>query len=155
METLILEVTTAAEIFLYQRDPSTQYVTDSGYDLIMPANVTLPANSTTLVDLLVRCELRGSEPHGYYLMPRSSIYKTPLRLANSIGLIDYNYRGTLKVAIDNRSAEPYEIKRGDRLFQLVMPSAQPFKVVLGTVNQSTDRGAGGFGSTDARNKTVA
>ena len=146
METIVLEVTSADQLKYYQF-AAHNYATDSGYDLYIADTETLPPNSTTLVDLRVRCQLKGSQVHGYYLMPRSSIYKTPLRLANSIGLIDYNYRGTLKVALDNRSSEPYEIKTGERLFQLVMPNAAPFKVELGTVNQSTDRGSGGFGST--------
>lgn len=148
METIILEVNSADQLSFYQFK-SSQYATDSGYDLYIATTETLPPNSTTLVDLRVRCQLKGPTVHGYYLMPRSSIYKTPLRLANSIGLIDYNYRGTLKVAIDNRSSEPYEIKIGDRLFQLVMPNAAPFQVEMGTVNQATDRGIGGFGSTNA------
>jgi dUTP pyrophosphatase len=153
MDSLILEVVSADLVMMYQ-NASHNYATDSGYDLYCPETVTLPANSTTLVDLMVRCQLNSSTVHGYYLLPRSSIYKTPLRLANSVGLIDYNYRGTLKVALDNRSSEPFEIKRGDRLFQLAMPSLAPFKVVLGSVNQATDRGSGGFGSTDRKN-TIA
>jgi dUTP pyrophosphatase len=148
METVVLEVS-SADLLKYYQFKATNYSTDSGYDLFIPNTQILPPQSTTLVDLMVRCRLKGPTVHGYYLMPRSSISKTPLRLANSIGLIDYNYRGTLKVAIDNRSLEPYEIKGGDRLFQLVMPNLAPFQVELGTVNQATDRGIGGFGSTNA------
>jgi dUTP pyrophosphatase len=148
METVVLEVS-SADLLKYYQFKATNYSTDSGYDLFIPNTQSLPPQSTTLVDLMVRCQLKSSAVHGYYLMPRSSISKTPLRLANSIGLIDYNYRGTLKVAIDNRSLEPYEIKGGDRLFQLVMPNLAPFQVELGTVNQATDRGIGGFGSTNA------
>jgi dUTP pyrophosphatase len=153
MDSITLEVVSADLIMLYQ-GASHNYETDSGYDLYCPETLTLPPQSTTLVDLMVRCELKSSTVHGYYLLPRSSIYKTPLRLANSVGLIDYNYRGTLKVALDNRSSEPFTLKRGDRFFQLTMPSLAPFKVTLGTVNQVTDRGAGGFGSTDRKN-TIA
>ena len=153
MDSIILEVVSADLIMMYQ-GASHNYETDSGYDLYCPETLSLPPTSTTLVDLMIRCQLKSSTIHGYYLLPRSSIYKTPLRLANSVGLIDYNYRGTLKVALDNRSSEPFEIKRGDRLFQLAMPSLAPFKVVLGSVNLGTDRGSGGFGSTDKKN-TIA
>jgi dUTP pyrophosphatase len=148
MDTIILEVGDASLISYYQTSKS-NYATDSGYDLFIPNSMTLPPNSTTLVDLLVRCQLQSTQTHGYYLYPRSSISKTPLRLANSVGIIDFNYRGSLKVAIDNRSSEPYEIKGGDRLFQLCMPDLRPFKVVLGNVNKNTDRGEGGFGSTNS------
>ena len=153
MDTIILEVGDAGLLSFFQSTVH-NYATDSGYDLYIPHTMTLEPNSTTLVDLRVRCQLQASEQnsHGYYLYPRSSISKTPLRLANSVGIIDFNYRGTLKVAIDNRSAEPYEIQGGDRLFQLCMPDLRPFKVVLGSVNKNTDRGEGGFGST---NKVVS
>jgi dUTP pyrophosphatase len=154
MDTIILEVGDAGLISFYQSTVH-NYATDSGYDLYIPNTMILPANSMTMVDLRVRCQLEPVDSqniqniHGYYLYPRSSISKTPLRLANSVGIIDFNYRGTLKVAVDNRSAEPYEIKGGERLFQLCMPDLRPFKVVLGTVNKNTDRGEGGFGSTNS------
>ena len=43
------------------------------------------------------------EPTGYYSYPRSSISKTPLLLANNVGIIDSGYRGNIKVAFDNYS----------------------------------------------------
>ena len=81
MTTIILEVVSADLIMLYQNE-SHNYATDSGYDVYIPETQTLPANSTTLVDLRIRCELKADSVHGYYLYPRSSISKTPLRLAN-------------------------------------------------------------------------
>ena len=45
---------------------------------------------------------------------RSSISKTPLRMSNSIGLIDGGYRGELKVYVDNISDDPFELKKGNR-----------------------------------------
>jgi dUTP pyrophosphatase len=122
------------------------YATDSGFDLICPTDLVVPAGETVFVDLGIRCQLEGAT-HGYYLYPRSSLSKTPLRLANSVGIIDAGYRGTLKAAVDNRSGEAYAIKKGDRLFQICMPSLEPFRVVFGTVDRVTERGEGGFGST--------
>jgi dUTP pyrophosphatase len=126
----------------------TNYRTDSGFDLFMPTNVTVPGRTTMMLDLGVRCQPSGTS--GYYLYPRSSISKTPLRLANSVGIIDASYRGTLKVVVDNNSDEPVRIKKGDRLFQLCMPNLEPFDVVFGPVNRLTERGEGGFGSTDVK-----
>ena len=123
------------------------YNKDSGFDLFMPANITIPGRTSAVIDLGVRCEYNGSS--GYYLYPRSSISKTPLRLANSVGIIDNGYRGTLKVVVDNISDEVCRVKRGDRLFQLCIPSLEAFHVVFGTVNRVTERGEGGFGSTNA------
>jgi dUTP pyrophosphatase len=123
------------------------HATDSGFDLYCPADLVVPAGATVFVDLGVRCQLEGAR-HGYYLYPRSSLSKTPLRLANSVGIIDAGYRGTLKAAVDNRSTEDYIIKKGDRLFQVCMPTLEPFEVRFANVERETERGEGGFGSTD-------
>ena len=122
------------------------YRTDSGFDLFMPVETVIPPRSTTLLDLRVRAEFLRLES-GYYLYPRSSIFRTSLRLANSVGIIDAGYRGTLKVAVDNIRDEPYMIRRGDRLFQICQPSLKPFDVEFGQVNRDTERGEGGHGST--------
>jgi hypothetical protein len=73
----------------------------------------------------------------YMLVPRSSIVKTPLRLANSIGIIDSGYRGNIMACVDNidtlvedEELEYYQIKQGDRLFQIVHPSLEGIKVEL-------------------------
>ena len=79
--------------------------------------------------------------------------KTPLRLANSVGLIDEGYRGELLVCVDNHSDFDFQIPQGGLFFQLCAQDYIPFaKVVL--VDSLNDlpsardtRGAGGFGST--------
>lgn len=132
---------------LYAAVVKPAYSRDSGYDLFMPSDIVVPGKALGfMIDLGVRCEYNRTS--GYYLYPRSSLSKTPLRLANSVGIIDNGYRGTLKVAVDNHSTEPVRIKKGDRLFQLCIPSLESFKVFLGTVNRGTERGEGGFGSTN-------
>ena len=122
------------------------HLTDSGFDLVCPAEVIVPARSTVFVDLGVRTMREGSNC-GYYLYPRSSLSKTPLRLANSVGIIDAGYRGTLKAAVDNTSDTDYTIRRGDRLFQICLPTLEPFSVLFASVARDTARGEGGFGST--------
>ena len=84
----------------------------------------------------------------YYVYPRSSIYKTPLRLANCTGIIDAGYRGELMAVFDNISDEGYELKPYTRLLQACSPDLSPFSVVI--VNKdfdTTTRGEGGLGST--------
>lgn len=121
---------------------------DSGFDLFCPDDCIVPSNARSfMIDLKIRCELKGTDVHGYYLYPRSSISKTSLRQCNSVGIIDFGYRGTIKVFVDNLSDEPFTIRKGTRLFQLCMPSLRPFTVEYGTVNRNTTRGDGGFGST--------
>ncbi len=84
----------------------------------------------------------------YYVYPRSSIYKTPLRLANCTGIIDAGYRGELMAVFDNISDEGYELKPYTRLLQACAPDLMPFSVR--TVDKDfnmTTRGEGGLGST--------
>ena len=80
-------------------------------------------------------------------MPRSSISKTPLRLCNSIGLIDAGYRGEIMAAVDNIKEEDYTIDFGQELFQIVAMDGSPLTFELVDTLSQTDRGDGGFGST--------
>jgi len=122
------------------------YASDSGFDLYVPADITVQPGETATIDHAVICEPKFAG--GYYLYPRSSISKTPLRLANSVGIIDNGYRGSIMAKVDNRSAEPFTIKRGERLFQLCHPSLLPLTVrIVESASKNTERGAGGFGST--------
>ena len=82
------------------------------------------------------------------IFPRSSMgAKTPLRLCNSIGLVDPEYTGELLLFVDNMSDEPYEIKKGDRLVQLVGPSHEFPRVILVEKLKITDRNTNGIGSS--------
>jgi len=129
----------------------TNYNTDSGYDLYCPETVLVPPHSVGTLDFKIRCSPNFQKLSGYYLYPRSSISKTPLMMANSVGIIDYGYRGNIMAKVYNTSSETYEVKKGEKLFQLCMPSLEPFSVVFVTELDSTERGTGGFGSTS---KTV-
>jgi len=80
-------------------------------------------------------------------MPRSSIAKTPLRLSNSIGLIDSGYRGEIMAAVDNIKTEDYTVEPGQRLFQLVAMDGASIHFELVDELSETTRGSGGFGST--------
>jgi dUTP pyrophosphatase len=122
--------------------------TDSGYDLFCPETVVVPPKALGFtIDFKIRCSPEFEYPCGYSLEPRSSISKTPLRMSNSRGIIDYEYRGNIMAKVDNHSNEPFEIKAGERLFQLLMPTLVPFDVSFVDTLDSTARGTGGFGST--------
>jgi len=123
------------------------YGTDSGYDLYCSENVTVPPNSTATLDFKIKCSPQFPKVSGYYLYPRSSISKTPLMMANSVGIIDYGYRGNIMAKVFNTSSSAYEVKRGERLFQLCLASLEPFKVEFVASLDVTERGEGGFGST--------
>ncbi len=83
---------------------------------------------------------------GFMLVPRSSITKTPLRLSNSMGIIDPDYRGEIQARVDNLSNNIFEID-GQSLFQLVWGDLSPMKVQFVDSLPETARGSGGFGST--------
>ena len=124
---------------------------DSGIDLFTPETITVQPGETVKINLQIKCEaLHDTDENrnvSYYLYPRSSIVKTPLRMSNSVGIIDAGYRGEIIACVDNIKNEPYTITQGDRLFQICAGNLEPieFKVVEELSN--TQRGSGGFGST--------
>ena len=127
---------------------SAAYAGDSGVDLFFPKGVVVKAKSSVLIDLEVKCEILCSGKNlGYYMYPRSSISKTPLRMSNSVGIIDAMYRHTLKVAVDNISDSDYYIYRGERLFQICNAQLSPMEVTL-KKTEPTTRGEG-FGSSNS------
>jgi dUTP pyrophosphatase len=89
------------------------------------------------------------EGHVGLLFPRSSIVKTLLSLANSVGVIDSGYRGEVKVVFDPgpRPKKNYEV--GDRIAQLIILPFPKIEPEESTELSSSDRGSGGFGSTGA------
>ncbi|MBT88567.1 MAG: deoxyuridine 5'-triphosphate nucleotidohydrolase [Candidatus Marinimicrobia bacterium] len=118
---------------------------DAGIDLFVINEQTIKAGESTFIHLQIACENTENKP--YLVMPRSSIAKTPLRLSNSIGLIDGGYRGEIMAAVDNIKTEDYTVEPGQRLFQLVAMDGSPIHFELVDDLSDTTRGSGGFGST--------
>lgn len=118
---------------------------NSGFDLYVHEDVTFLPNQLTMVDFGIA--MKTDNGSGFWLLPRSSMGKTPLRLANSVGLIDPGYRGNLIGAIYNHSNDKIIIPAGTRLLQVALPSLMPFDVRWVRSLDETSRGAGGFGST--------
>ena len=135
---------------LYQ-NYSTYHEGDSGLDLFCPETITIHPGETEKINLQIQCEaLNESHPRknmSYYLYPRSSIIKTPLRLSNSVGIIDAGYRGNIMVAVDNIDNEPYTIEKGTRLFQICGPTLEPITMDIVDELSNSERGSNGFGST--------
>ena len=122
---------------------------DSGLDLFCPKDILVKSGETVKIDLEIRCEALKDNRNNvsYYLYPRSSIVKTPLRLANSVGIIDAGYRGNLMAVVDNISDEPFSIQKGQRLFQICGRYLEPIHLTLVETLSDSERGNGGFGST--------
>jgi len=126
---------------------------DAGFDLSNKEFTMLEAGPATKLGFGVRAayyDVRHGLYRAYWMLPRSSISKTPLRVANSVGLIDAGYRGPLMVALDCH-AEKYEVAANQKLCQLSNPALLPWDAihVVETIpGGPTLRGEGGFGSTD-------
>ncbi|MCR4925784.1 MAG: dUTP diphosphatase [Clostridiales bacterium] len=73
--------------------------------------------------------------------------KHGIGLLNSVGVIDSDYTGEIKVGLINQLDEPYEIKPDERIAQLVVAPVCPLPVQEVDELEETQRGAGGFGST--------
>lgn len=137
---------------------------DSGIDLVCPYELNINVFQVGTIDLGIKCAMINNETMkltGYYLYPRSSISKTPLMLANHIGIIDMGYRGNLMAKVrclphdvipfhDNYikcNNKNYKIQYFSRLFQICSPDLSPIVVKLIDKLPESKRGSDGFGST--------
>jgi dUTPase len=128
---------------------------NAGFDLLTAEDyVGVPGAPAHLLNLGVRAMMVREDtrqPVHFWLAPRSSIYKTGHSMANSLGVIDASYRGTLKAPVYCwQGADAAGFKRGDRHFQILAPDMGHIQEIqrVGGLPDTT-RGAGGFGSTGA------
>ena len=126
------------------------------HETVSAAGLDVRANTTESIVLeplqraLVPTGLYVEIPDGYEIQvrPRSGLAaKHGISIANAPGTIDPDYRGEIKVILVNLSNEPFELKPGERIAQLVV--AQFTRIEWESVSElsETERGAGGFGST--------
>lgn len=73
--------------------------------------------------------------------------KKGVSLANAIGVIDSDYRGEVQVCLINHGAEPFEVRRGDRIAQMMFLPVYAANFLVCDELDETERGAGGFGHT--------
>ena len=131
--------------------PTYARVGDAGLDLLARESVVLlPAGGRALVPTGLAVAI--PEGHAGFVQPRSGLaLKNGVTCLNSPGLIDSGYRGELKVLLINTDpVEPFEVKRGERIAQLVVQRVE--HVVLVPVVDfdhlgESERGEGGFGLT--------
>lgn len=127
--------------------PSYAHDTDACADLYALEDTVVPPQT---YGNKLRTGVNIQLPEGWLAMifPRSSTgAKTPLRLSNSVGIIDSGYRGELGVLFDNTSTRAVEIKKGDRIAQLLVMPSYRFQPKVVENLEDSDRGEGGFGST--------
>jgi dUTP pyrophosphatase len=129
---------------------------DAGFDLFVPSTHYVQPNTTVMIDHKIKCSAKiysftsATSNACYYLYPRSSIVKTPLRMANSTGIIDSGYRGNIKAVFDVMHTS-YTVNKFDRCVQICAPSLIPILVQIVSsiddLGDPTERNEGGFGST--------
>lgn len=115
-------------------------------DFYAHKNQIIKPKTTELIKLGLAVEV--PDGHALVLMPRSSIgLKTPLRMSNSVGLIDSDYRGEIGAIYDNICDSPIAIYKGDRVVQgLIIPIPKIELIEVDELSE-TERGTGGYGST--------
>jgi len=125
---------------------------DAGFDVFSPNEYYIQSDKVFKIDFELKCQAQmildsGKQFNtGFYMYPRSSLSKTPLRLANSVGIIDSGYRGNLIGVFDGINSG--RVDPGDRLVQICAPGLVPIVVELvDDIDTNTERGSGGFGSS--------
>jgi dUTP pyrophosphatase len=130
--------------------PEQQSAGAAGVDLLaaLPADETLaigPGRRAT-----VPCGFAIALPQGFeaQVRPRSGLAaKYGVTVLNSPGTIDADYRGEIKVILVNHGDETFEIRRGDRIAQMVVAPVTAAGFLERDTLDETERGSGGFGST--------
>jgi len=138
------------------------YYCDSGFDLFVPEDAVFEKEvESKFVDMKVKTEMvycnvanDNLSPAAFHMYTRSSISKTPLMLANHVGIIDSGYRGSIIGAFrwfhnPTSKAQTYVVEMNTRLLQICHPTLCPIYIMVVQENElsTTERGAGGFGST--------
>ncbi len=119
-----------------------------GMDLAaaVDAPVVIKAGKRELVPTGIALQI----PEGYagFVFPRSGLsMKKGITMVNSVGVIDNDYTGEIKLAMLNVSSKDYTINPGDRVAQLVFIPIAHARLVEVESLEKTERGDGGFGST--------
>ena len=135
---------------LSERARIPQYGSDfaAGADLyaLTDGPVTVSPSETVMIKTGIALEI----PEGYagLIYARSGLAsKKGLAPANKVGVVDSDYRGEIAVGLCNLSDEPFTIRPGDRIAQLVVTPCPPVSFLPAEELSETERGAGGFGSS--------
>ena len=126
--------------------PAKAHPDDAAYDLKARTDIELAVGKSTLVPTGLFLEL----PVGFaaQVRPRSGLaLKHNLSLTNSPGTIDAGYRGEVGVIMFNPGPAVFQVRRGDRIAQMVIAELAAVELVPAEELSETQRGAGGFGST--------
>lgn len=150
MDQLRIETTSRAV-----RPPIRATSSSAGLDLSLPADVTLRNRTITVVELPYKVAI--PDGHVGLLALRSSLGARGITIPNSVGVIDSDYRGNLKLPLALlHDSGPVILRAGERVAQLVIiPAAFPAPVEATVAADETQRGGGGLGSTGTADLAAA
>jgi dUTP pyrophosphatase len=130
--------------------PAYQTAHAAGLDLLAAVPEDAPVVLVPGRHAMVATGLSIALPEGYeaQVRPRSGLAaKHGVTVLNSPGTIDADYRGEVCVLLINHGAEPFTIRRGERIAQMVIANVVRADLTIATALTTTTRGSGGFGST--------
>lgn len=127
-----------------------EYKTEGAAGMDLCAAIKEPLTLKPLERALVPTGIKIELEHGYeaQIRPRSGLsIKHGITLINCVGTIDEDYRGEVCIPVVNLSNETYSIEPQERIAQMIIARVEQAKIEVVTQLTSTERGAGGFGST--------
>jgi dUTP pyrophosphatase len=130
--------------------PAYQSAHAAGLDLLAAVPESAPLVLAPGKHAMVPTGLAIALPDGFeaQVRPRSGLAaKHGVTVLNSPGTIDADYRGEIQVILINHGTEPFSIRRGERIAQMVIAPVVQAELVAVDSLSSTERGSGGFGST--------
>jgi dUTP pyrophosphatase len=130
--------------------PAYQSSHAAGLDLLAAVSEQMPVVLAPGRHAMIPTGLVIALPDGFeaQVRPRSGLAaKHGVTVLNSPGTVDADYRGEINVLLINLGSEPFTIRRGERIAQMVVAPVTRAELVRAASLSSTDRGSGGFGST--------
>ena len=129
-------------------NPAYQTNLSAGMDLHANIETSIPLNPGERVLISTRLFIELPEGYEAQIRPRSGLaLKHGITVLNSPGTIDADYRGEIKVLLINHGQEPFEIQNGERIAQMIVAKYERIHWETAVELNSTERGAGGYGST--------
>jgi dUTP pyrophosphatase len=130
--------------------PAYQSAHAAGLDLFAAVPEDAPVTLAPGKYALIPTALTIALPAGYeaQIRPRSGLAaKHGVTVLNAPGTVDADYRGEISVSLINHGDMPFQIRRGERIAQMVIASVVRAELILVAALSATERGSGGFGST--------